>query len=118
MAGRIFRHKWRNTILTDPDVWLRQDLSLEAKGMLIFLMAQPPNRNITAKWVEEYLGIGRHLRRRTFDELEQRGYMRRKAVWSKEKKRYVGWDYEFYDEPLPAGGLPDSAKKPSDSHES
>lgn len=118
MAGRIFRHKWRNTLLTDPEVWQRQDLSLQAKGMLIFLMALPPNRNISAKWVEEYLGIGRHTRRKAFNELEELQYMRRKAVWSKEKKRYVGWDYEFYDEPLPPGDVPSSAKRPDDSHES
>lgn len=118
MAGRIFRHKWRNTVLTDPEVWQREDISFAAKGMLIYLISLPPNKNISAKEIEEKFGISRYVRRQMFDELEKHFYLRRKAVWSKEKKRYVGWDYEFYDEPLPPGDVPDSAKKPGDSHES
>ena len=80
--------------------------------MVSFLMSLPPNQNLTLKEVEEICGIGRDKRQRIFKELEREFYIIRRAAYSKEKRRLVGWDYEFYDEPMPEGRLPDSARKP------
>jgi len=72
-------------------------LSLEARGIIYFILSLPPGRRLTAEWLETQVPNGRRSVRNALDNLENCGYLRRTRR-SEGRGRWV-WEQVLTDDP-------------------
>ena len=81
-----------NTTLQD------KNLSLEARGLLAFLLSKPGNWQIHKTQLQDELRLGRNRLDRIFDELATNGYAER--IENREAGRYSSVDWVIHPSPL------------------
>jgi hypothetical protein len=65
-------------------------LSLQARGVILFVLSLPPDREFTAKWLESQVPNGRESIRSALAELRACGYMRR----TRRQDEHGHWHWE------------------------
>jgi hypothetical protein len=71
----IIRHRHKGRYTTVPNAIFEDDrLSIEAKGLLGYLLSRPPNWQTRHYQLQQKLGVGRKLLKRCFGEIIEAGY--------------------------------------------
>jgi len=73
-------------------------LSLKCKGLLTFMLSKPDNWTTYVYKVAEELGVSKDVVYSGFAELERYGYMTKERI-RKERNRFDGWEYFFWESP-------------------
>ena len=109
-ARRIIRNKHDGRFTTVPNAILEDlRLSIEAKGLLCYLLSRPPSWNTRQDHVQRTLRIGRKLLRRCRDELIDAGYLICDANQSRDDlNRFTTLNYVVRD--IPISSSPDIPK--------
>jgi len=97
MAKLIINKKYGtapNELLNNPK------MSLKAKGLFTYLQSKPDGWKFSTERIAKQTKEGRDAVRRTLQELEKFGYLRRKLVYDKEKKKIKGYDYILSEKPI------------------
>lgn len=104
-TGRIIRHKHHGRFTTVPNAVLEDPrLSIEAKGLLCYLLSRPPNWQTNQGHIQRTLGVGRKLLLRCRDELIGAGYIDCDANQSRDKlNRFMALNYVVRDIPVTSG---------------
>lgn len=76
-----------------------KDISLEAKGLLVFLLAQRSDWDIALSKLAKYVGTGRDRVQRIINELIEKGYCKR-IDCRDAKGKFMYFYYEVYEEPI------------------
>lgn len=98
------RHNSNFTIVPNA-IFEHPDLSVEAKGLLGYLLSRPPDWKIRLAHIGPTLGIGRDKTERIFQELKEAGYV----IRGKQQRPAGKWgaaQFEVWDEPNLAKGRP------------
>lgn len=73
-------------------------MSLEAKGLLCFILSLPDDWTLYKSWAMEKLSVGRRVLDRCLIEIEKSGYLAKFEIVRSNDGRYSGNGYVFYDE--------------------
>lgn len=87
-------------------------LSLQARGIIFFVLSLPPDQTFTAKWLESQVPNGREAIRSALAELRECGYMRR----TKRQNERGHWEWEQVISDAPVAD--EEAEPPSDGNPS
>ena len=95
MAGNFKRHKNKGYVSINRTIFYEKDISLKAKGLYALVMALPEDWDFSLKGIcaiskENYTAINNAVK-----ELMDAGFCQREII--KEKGRFVGCDYHFYE---------------------
>lgn len=93
---RKAEHKRDYTCITN-DILQRRDMSMRAKGLLVYLLSLPETWEIHKTEVWKHFTDGRDAVFRAFEELEKKGYIQGKRYRDQEGKFRV--QYTVYEEP-------------------
>jgi hypothetical protein len=85
-------------------------LSLRARGVLVFVLSLPPDKQFTAQWLETQVPEGREAIRTALHELMECGYMRRTR--KQDARGHWNWEQVISDAPL----ANDETEAPSDGN--
>ena len=97
MAKLIIRNRYGvipDELLNNPNI------SLKAKGLYGYLQSKPDGWKFSAKKISFQSKEGVDAIRRTLQELERFGYLKRRLAYDKQKKRISGYDYILYSKPI------------------
>ena len=94
--------KHKRLITVNP--FQREDLSLQAKGILIYLLTKPKGRKTQLYDIIAHNTNGREVNRSAIRELAAEGYMKL-INNARENGKYCGSYYEFYDTPWQTEGI-------------
>jgi hypothetical protein len=102
----IIRHKHRGRFTMVPNaIFEDPNLSIEAKGLLGYLLSRPPNWQTQQEHLQRTLQIGRKLLRRCRDELIEAGYIVCDATQGRDDlNRFTALNYIVRD--IPANSTP------------
>lgn len=96
----IFRlPKKRKYVSISNDLARDPSLSLEARGLMLYLLSHNEEFKVTAETVEANAGIGRDKRRRIYGELERAGYFT--VHRDRNEKGQVSFRIDVHEEPVP-----------------
>ena len=85
--------------VTPNELLNRSDLSFKAKGLYAYLQSKPDGWKFSKERIEKQGKDGRDSIETGLQELERKGYLRRK-LQKDEKGKFVGYDYLLYEKPL------------------
>jgi hypothetical protein len=108
-SGMIIRHKHTGRYTTVPNAIFEDDrLSIEAKGLLGYLLSRAPNWQARHDQLQHKLGIGRKLLKRCLVEIIEAGYGDRDERQGRDKyHRFTTLNYIIRDiSTLPVAGAP------------
>lgn len=97
MIIRKAEHK-RDYTCVSNEILQRKDMSMRAKGLLVYLLSLPENWEIHKTELQKHFTDGRDAVFRAFEELEKKGYIQVKKYRDQEGKFRV--DYTVYEEPI------------------
>ncbi|MFD4608237.1 helix-turn-helix domain-containing protein [Streptomyces sp. NPDC058440] len=104
---RVQRTKWSRSFVQIPNEIARNGrLSLEARGLLVFLLSLPDHSRVTVEGLCERLPNGRRAVSKAMNELIEAGYVKRAKLQDPETGRWVTI--------TTVTDAPDSAVSPSD----
>lgn len=99
VAGSLMHVKFTGEmVFMDRGVAGADQLSIEAKGLLVWLLAEPTGFDFNIEGLSRRLGLSKARVRAAAAPLMTLGYITRKPAI--EKGRYMGWDYTFHPTPL------------------
>lgn len=90
-------HKNNYTCVSN-EILQRKDLSMQAKGLLVYLLSLPEDWEIHKSEVWKHFSNGRDAVYRAFEELERKGYIQGKKY--RDKKGRIQYQYTVYEEPI------------------
>ena len=90
-------HKNNYTCITN-DILQRKDMSMQAKGLLVYLLSLPEDWEIHKSEVWKHFSNGRDAVYRAFEELERKGYIQVKKF--RDEKGRIQYQYTVYEEPI------------------
>jgi hypothetical protein len=97
----ICRVARRNRYAQIPNETLRdRSLSLQARGMLAFILSYPDDWQFSKRWLMQETGSGRDRTDAILAELDAAGYCQRHQTRGADG-RVGAWEYLFYDTPQP-----------------
>ncbi len=106
----IVRREHRAQFTIVPNAIFRDDrLSIEAKGVLGYLLSRPHNWQVRLDHVGRTLRVGRKKLQRIFRELIGAGYVTREQLRTADERQFCEIDYVVRDVPL---GLIDPVEAP------
>ena len=97
MIVRKAEHKSNYTCISN-EILQRKDLSMRAKGLLVYLLSLPETWEIHKTELQKHFTDGRDAVFRAFEELEKKGYIQVKRYRDQEGKFRV--QYTVYEEPI------------------
>lgn len=98
----------QNFTVIYQEVAQHESMSMEARGLLLFMLSLPENWDYHKSWLEDQCpGWGRDKLAKVLKELEEKGYLIRTPKRSEDGKKLSGWDWEVLAESALA---PDSRK--------
>lgn len=98
----------RHQFIVIDKMAIEDNLSLEAKGLYVYLMAKPDNWTISVKQIQSKHNIGRDKLRRIFSELEKSGYA--KLVGKRQQSgKVLGREWIIYETPSLSNRSPEKA---------
>ena len=97
MIIRKAEHKNNYTCISN-EILQRKDLSMQAKGLLVYLLSLPENWEIHKSEVWKHFANGRDAVYRAFEELERKGYIQGKTY--RDKLGRFQHHYTVYEEPI------------------
>ena len=97
MIVRKAEHK-NNYVCISNDVIQRKDLSMQAKGLLVYLLSLPEDWELHKSEVWKHFSNGRDAVFRAFEELEKLGYIQGKKF--RDEKGRFQHQYIVYEEPI------------------
>lgn len=89
-------HKHNYTCVSN-EILRRKDLSMQAKGLLVYLLSLPADWEIHKSEVWKHFANGRDAVYRAFEELERKGYIQGKTY--RDKLGRFQHQYTVYEEP-------------------
>lgn len=96
--GQIMKSGTADTHDAIPrDIIQSKNLSLEEKGLLIYLLSMPPNWVIYKQQLQEATNTGRRVIDRIFASLQEKGYII--SVKMHNPDGTFGWNHVVYQEP-------------------
>lgn len=99
----------KNEVLQDSN------LSLEALGLLVYLLSMPEDWVVQHSQIQKHFNIGRDKRKRVMKELEEAGYLVRKQPRD-EAGLFENYDYSVFDDPQsPATENPSTDNRSTDN---
>ena len=98
-----------NFTVIDNGILHCKTMSFEAKGFLCWVLSLPDDWILYKKYVMENFDIGRDKLARIFLEIEQAGYLC-KVEKVRDKGKFAGMSYLFYDNNVTDAGLPSTVK--------
>ena len=100
-SGMIVRHRHNGGFTAVPNSIFEEDrLSVEAKGLLGYLLSRPPNWQARHDQLQRKLGIGRKLLKRILEELIAAGYAERDERQGRDEcNRFTTLNYIIRDIP-------------------
>jgi len=100
-SGMIIRHRHKGRFTPVPNSIFEDDrLSIEAKGLLGYLLSRPPNWQARHDQLQQKLGIGRKLLKRCLEELIAAGYVERDERQGRDEfNRFTTLNYIIRDIP-------------------
>jgi hypothetical protein len=101
------RNKTANFTVVDNDAFKRNDLSLGAKGLLIFLLTLPDDWQIYKSSLHNHFTNGKHAISTAFDELKNMGYIKSELKHD-DKGKFAGYDYTVHEHPLSENPITDN----------
>ena len=104
-------HRAHFTILPNA-IFLDQSLSIEAKGVLGYLLSRPNKWSVRLEQVGRTLNIGRRKLQRIFRELISAGYVTREQRRVTGAQRFGQVDYVVRDVPVTIGRPVDNSVEP------
>ena len=104
-------HRAHFTILPNA-IFLDQRLSIEAKGLLGYLLSRPNKWSVRLEQVGRTLNIGRRKLQRIFRELISAGYVTREQRRIAGAQRFGQVDYVVRDVPVTIGRPVDNSVEP------
>lgn len=87
-------------VILSNDAGQDQRLSWQARGIIYYVLSLPPDRHLTAAWLEQQAPNGRESLRSALAELEKYGYYRRTKISAGHGK--WEWEQTLSDSPMPA----------------
>ena len=90
-------HKNNYTCISN-EILQRKDLSMQAKGLLVYLLSLPEDWEIHKSEVWKHFSNGRDAVYRAFEELERKGYIQGKKY--RDKLGRFQHQYTVYEEPI------------------
>jgi hypothetical protein len=99
------RHNARFASLPNA-IWEDPRLTVEAKGVLGYLLSRPHNWNVRPQQVAQVLDLGKDRLQRIFRELIAAGYVTREQSRDESTKSFGTIEYVVRDEPEPVASLP------------
>lgn len=97
MIIRKAEHK-NNYVCISNEILQRKDLSMQAKGLLVYLLSLPEDWEIHKSEVWKHFSNGRDAVYRAFEELERKGYIQGKKY--RDKLGRFQHQYTVYEEPI------------------
>lgn len=93
----VFKANKSNDVLVFNNEFLkRKDLSLKAKGLLIFLLSLPENQKIHKSELKKHFKDGQTAINTAFNELVEKGYI---VVHKKRINGRLDYEYDIYNIP-------------------
>lgn len=89
-------HKHNYTCVSN-EILQRNDLSMQAKGLLVYLLSLPEDWEVHKSEIWKHFRNGRDAVYRAFEELERKGYITGKKY--RDKKGRFRVEYTVYEEP-------------------
>lgn len=83
------------------NILLNDKLTLEAIGLVCYLLGKPPDWQVAQPQLRAHFGVGRHKLERVMRELVTAGYARRRQLQDQTTKRWDGSEYDIYGLPQP-----------------
>ena len=109
----IVRREHRAQFTIVPNAIFRDDrLSIEAKGVLGYLLSRPHNWQVRLDNVGRTLRVGRKKLQRIFRELIGAGYVTREQLRTTDDRRFCEIDYVVRDVPLALIDAADTSHEP------
>ena len=96
-----YRKSGRNQAFTVVynEVAQHKDMSMEAKGLLLFMLSLPEDWEYHKNWLQDQCpGWGREKLAKILKELEKLGFLIRTPKRSDDGKKLAGWDWEVLSE--------------------
>ena len=90
-------HKNNYTCVSN-EILQRKDLSMQAKGLLVYLLSLPEDWELHKSEVWKHFSNGRDAVYRAFEELERKGYIQGKKF--RDEKGRIQYQYTVYEEPI------------------
>jgi hypothetical protein len=78
---------------------LKDKLSVEALGMLCYLLSMPRDWQVVPAQLRAHFGLGEHRFQRIMRELMATGYARRRYRQDRHTKQWDGSEYDIYGQP-------------------
>lgn len=97
MIVRKAEHKNNYTCVSN-EILQRKDMSMRAKGLLVYLLSLPEDWELHKTEVQKHFTDGRDAVFRAFEELEQLGYIQGKKF--RDEKGRIQYQYTVYEEPI------------------
>lgn len=96
MIVRKAEHK-RDYTCVSNEILQRKDMSMQAKGLLVYLLSLPEDWELHKSEVWKHFSNGRDAVYRAFEELERKGYIQGKKY--RDEKGRIQYQYTVYEEP-------------------
>jgi hypothetical protein len=107
----IVRHYHNSYFAALPNaIWEDRRTSVEAKGVLGYLLSRPHNWNVRLEQVGRVLDIGKDKLQRIFRELIAAGYVTREQTRDESTGSFGAIEYVVKDVPAPVAPLPQPEK--------
>lgn len=90
------KEKFEHFTQVDNGIMRTSNISLTAKGLLVFLLTHPDNWKFTVPYIERATGTKRTKLMTALNELEQNGFLERKST--REKGKFVV-EFDVYEVP-------------------
>ena len=81
------------------NILLNDKLTLEAIGLVCYLLDKPPDWQVAQPQLRTHFGVGRYKLERIMRELVTAGYARRRQLQDQVTKRWDGSEYDIYGLP-------------------
>src|SRR5436189_4046597 len=113
----VVRHKHTRNYTQIPNAILKDSkLSIEAKGLLLYMLSRPPGWKFYHWELQRTLGIGRQKFERIINELIAAGYVTRSRMQPRDaNNRFLGYEYAVCDVPSkqaqPSGASPQRSNR-------
>jgi uncharacterized phage protein (TIGR02220 family) len=99
-SGEITRKKKiRDFTIVDNEILERTDLSLEAKGLLMYILHLPLDWKLYKGMLHKTLNQAENKVDRCFKELQEVGYIRSQKIVN-QNNQFVGWCHDVNEDPL------------------
>lgn len=92
---RVKHAKDRPYLVVDKSILYERGLSLQARGLLCFMLTKPDNWDFHAKQIAQEVGVDRHTVGALLAELLLAGFAAREA--KREGGRFRGYDWTIYE---------------------